>query len=249
MCVAYFLTYWGNIWAWKNRTSASFFCWLYLPLNFLAASNFNILFWGCLRTDPFDPGEVRSFLDQSLMERHCLNFFFIPYFVAAAAWYLIISRSRPILQFLPLPFLNSWIVNLLRPWPQQLWRMKVLVVLLLASPFIPTTETRRRRSSSYVPGAMSHLSRHFFSRIRARSQHQDPQTPFGTQQKKKHVPYHQFDHKEQVHRKQDQEFQHKQIYWNRSNRKIEDSQRDQTQRLFSKIKKDLLQTIKTLVRW
>ena len=124
--------------------------------------------------------------------------------------------------------------------------MKVLVILLLASPFLPTTETRRRRSSSYLPGAMSHLSRHFFSRIRARNQHQEegqPQITLGARQKKEHVPYHQF-----VHRKQGQEVQQKQIHWNRSNRKIEDSQRDQTQLLFSKIKKDLFQTIKTLVR-
>ena len=129
--------------------------------------------------------------------------------------------------------------------------MKVFAVLLLASPLLPSTETRR---PSYVPGAMSHLSRHFFSRIRARNQQQQqqqeeegvhPQTTFRNRQNKKYVHHHQeHDH---INR-QGQEVHQKQIRWNQSKKRIEESQRDETKQLLSKIKNDLVQAIRNLVR-
>ena len=212
-----------------------FLKWERPQLNLWAGSNFgdSILRLHEERWPSWPGWSEGSFSDQSLLERHSLNL--LPLHWQSLLGPLVLADSGSCSQ-------PSWTLA------TRLWMMKVFAVLLLASPLLPRAETRR---PSYVPGAMSHLSRHFFSRIRARNQQQQeeegvhPQITFGSRQNKKYVHHHQ----EHDHiNKQGQEVHQKQIRWNQSKKRIEESQRDETKQLLSKIKNDLVQAIRNLVR-
>ena len=119
--------------------------------------------------------------------------------------------------------------------------MQFLGLLLLFIPFLPTTTPTRR--GSHVPGAMSHLSRHVFSKIKARAQLKDlPKVVFET--KKNSPPV---DYLDNQQRNQDKDKDRKQHHWNQLIQHIENRHRDSTRQLFKKIKTDLIQTIQTLV--
>ena len=119
--------------------------------------------------------------------------------------------------------------------------MQILGLLLLFTPFLPTTTPTRR--GSHVPGAMSHLSRHVFSKIKAQAQLKDlPKIVFET--KKNSPPV---DYLDNQQRNQDKDKDRKQHHWNQLIQHIENRHRDSTRQLFKKIKTDLIQTIQTLV--
>ena len=119
--------------------------------------------------------------------------------------------------------------------------MQILGLLLLFTPFLPTTTPTRR--GSHVPGATSHLSRHVFSKIKARAQLKDlPKVVFETKKNSPPVDY--LGHQP---RNQDKDKDRKQHHWNQLIQHIENRHRDSTRQLFKKIKTDLIQTIQTLV--
>ena len=119
--------------------------------------------------------------------------------------------------------------------------MQILGLLLLFIPFLPTTTPTRR--GSHVPGARSHLSRHVFSKIKARAQLKDlPKVVFETKKNSPPVDY--LDHQPM---NQDKDKDRKQHHWNQLIQHIENRHRDSTRQLFKKIKTDLIQTIQTLV--
>ena len=119
--------------------------------------------------------------------------------------------------------------------------MQILGFLLLFTPFLPTTTQTRR--DSHLPGAMSHLSRHVFSKIKARAQLKDlPKVVFETKKNSPPVDY--LGHRP---RNQDKDKDRKQHHWNQLIQHIENRHRDSTRQLFKKIKTDLIQTIQTLV--
>ena len=119
--------------------------------------------------------------------------------------------------------------------------MQILGFLLLFTPFLPTTTQTRR--DSHLPGAMSHLSRHVFSKIKARTQLKDlPKVVFETKKNSPPVDY--LGHQP---RNQDKDKDRKQHHWNQLIQHIENRHRDSTRQLFKKIKTDLIQTIQTLV--
>ena len=119
--------------------------------------------------------------------------------------------------------------------------MQILGLLLLFIPFLPTTTPTRR--GSHVPGARSHLSRHVFSKIKARAQLKDlPKVVFETKKNSPPVDY--LGHRP---RNQDKDKNRKQHHWNQLIQHIENRHRDSNRHLFKKIKMDLIQTIQTLV--
>ena len=119
--------------------------------------------------------------------------------------------------------------------------MQILGLFLLFTPFLPTTTPTRR--GSHVPGAMSHLSRHVFSKIKARAQLKDlPKVVLETKKNSPPVDY--LGHQP---RNQDKDKDRKQHHWNQLIQHIENRHRDSTRQLFKKIKTDLIQTIQTLV--
>ena len=119
--------------------------------------------------------------------------------------------------------------------------MQILGLFLLFTPFLPTTTPTRR--GSHVPGAMSHLSRHVFSKIKARAQLKDlPKVVFETKKNSPPVDY--LGHQP---RNQDKDKDRKQHHWNQLIQHIENRHRDSNRQLFKKIKTDLIQTIQTLV--